>query len=799
MKAESAGTPIETLALPQDQLTLLKSLWISTVEELAAMGAAVGQGGQGGRPMPANLSSAFTAAKCALPATVQAAVSAPQPGGGLGCLVEPEVMRQFEQLGRVRPMSAQPAGAFEAKLPPAVRLLDRMQPVRDQGQRGTCVAFGTVALREFLLGSATDLSEQFLYWACKQLDGHPGPGTYVHTAMTALAEYGVCEEQVWPYNPQPTADEGQGPPPPGAERNARQYRLDATRTVEPNLVVHYKHVLAGENGRNGMPVTFGTLVFESWYRSAETHRTGKITLPLPGEPPVGGHAWCVVGYVDRSSVPGGGYFIVRNSWGSRWAHESPEQAGHALMPYEYVKRYAIEAFTGPTAGRSISLDQEGEVFRGCTRILDRDDREELDGRPRTGRLLKAGTRVLEDCLNRSVFREASRENEEEFRRRDCTWTNDTRRRAWFLDVSRLSAEVAAKLEAVRGAREHFSSAIHQNVTASEGTAFPQVRVPWWFHLVPFEWEPKIEQAVQVADLTAEVADVLRRHSGSPAELDWPREWSDLLTSLNDVRVYSVRRGARCVHVLSAFVTPLEVRKQADPVVVALGQVMIDAVRQVYSTWLQNHNGPIPLFTFTTIGSMKCPSADNSVSDAGDRWLFVSCPDGQGRWKTTVPRRFGDRVCIRDFADRLRPETAPERVSRIKESVDNLIPEGGNITVERVKSHTGYRRSVIRRAFLTLQDQAGDAYRVYRTTEGHCAIRRAKSGEPIAIRAASFRRGVVRRHGLRLVGAAVGVAGWLVRGLFDISGVAGFVILVLLVYVTSCIQGGINRRADAGSE
>jgi len=64
--------------------------------------------------------------------------------------------------------------------------------------------------------------------------------------------------------------------------------------------------LAGDGAAGGMPVTFGTLVFNSWYMSAETHRTGKITLPLPGEHPSGGHAWCIVGYVDDADVPGGG-------------------------------------------------------------------------------------------------------------------------------------------------------------------------------------------------------------------------------------------------------------------------------------------------------------------------------------------------------------------------------------------------------------------------------------------------------------------------------------------------------------
>ena len=36
-------------------------------------------------------------------------------------------------------------------------------PIRSQGRRGTCVAFGTVAMREFLEEKRRGLSEQYLY------------------------------------------------------------------------------------------------------------------------------------------------------------------------------------------------------------------------------------------------------------------------------------------------------------------------------------------------------------------------------------------------------------------------------------------------------------------------------------------------------------------------------------------------------------------------------------------------------------------------------------------------------------
>src|SRR5262249_25899538 len=159
-------------------------------------------------------------------------------------------------------------------------------------------------------GKGTDLSEQFLYWACKELDGTEEPGTFIHTAMTALATFGTCNGTTWPYEPrQFDGNESQGPPTGTSVEEALGYRMFDTRTVEPSYIDQYKQVLAGGSDSVGMPVTFAILVFNSWYCSAETHRTGKITMPLPREKPLPyGHAMCVVGYVDDDSVPGGGYF-----------------------------------------------------------------------------------------------------------------------------------------------------------------------------------------------------------------------------------------------------------------------------------------------------------------------------------------------------------------------------------------------------------------------------------------------------------------------------------------------------------
>jgi C1A family cysteine protease len=67
-------------------------------------------------------------------------------------------------------------------------------------------------------------------------------------------------------------------------------------------------------------------------------------MPLGSEPPLAsGHCMCAVGYQDDKSYPRGGYFIVRNSWGTTWASQSPYGAGYGIIPYQYITSFATEA------------------------------------------------------------------------------------------------------------------------------------------------------------------------------------------------------------------------------------------------------------------------------------------------------------------------------------------------------------------------------------------------------------------------------------------------------------------------
>lgn len=336
--ASKPGSPLTEVAdFPAQVADRLAALWITTAEEFATAAA---QGG--GRDALASYLGLPLSAVDDLINAVDAVV----PGGVAFADDSVPVMLGALPVDNVASPDEEPASF--AALPPETDLRARMPAVRHQGARGTCVAHATSAAREFLLGEQSrgaDLSEQFIYWACKQRDGQAGPGTWIETAMAVLKELGTCPEAIWPYRGDTIpGNESHGPAPDNAAREATPFRVATVTKLNATWVDSLREVLAA-----GSPVVFSVKMFESCQRP-HTHRVGDLRLPLPGEKDLGGHAMCMVGYVDDERTPGGGYFIVRNSWGEGFGQDGQVAPGYCRIPYEYLRQHGLEAFTASMAG-----------------------------------------------------------------------------------------------------------------------------------------------------------------------------------------------------------------------------------------------------------------------------------------------------------------------------------------------------------------------------------------------------------------------------------------------------------------
>jgi C1A family cysteine protease len=287
-----------------------------------------------------NFDSVLESAKKELPLGRAEHFGSPAPSDlGRGVKKPSEAIRARAPL-----MAGAPAGAaVEAgAFPEAVDLTPYMPPIRNQGGRPTCAAFALTALNEYFRrwhGIDVDLSEQHLYYEVKLIDDdRAGCGTSQTEAVTALLDRGQCHESIWPYDPTLPCD-NQGALPSTARSDGQDFRLKAFAVDEKNVEA-YKAQLA-----QARPVTLSVPTYNSWFLSPEVRRSGRITMQIGGESEEEGHAFVVVGYQNTQDSPGGGYFIVRSSWGLGWASESPYGAGYGTIPYHYITDDAWEAYS----------------------------------------------------------------------------------------------------------------------------------------------------------------------------------------------------------------------------------------------------------------------------------------------------------------------------------------------------------------------------------------------------------------------------------------------------------------------
>ena len=96
----------------------------------------------------------------------------------------------------------------------------------------------------------------------------------------------------------------------------------------------------------GIPLVISYGVTPSFDAKAERVTNGLVSY-VGGEHSRGGHASTVIGFVDNARLPmgmpagsGGGYFIVKNSWG-----KCAGDGGYVHLPYDFVMTYAYSLST----------------------------------------------------------------------------------------------------------------------------------------------------------------------------------------------------------------------------------------------------------------------------------------------------------------------------------------------------------------------------------------------------------------------------------------------------------------------
>jgi len=248
----------------------------------------------------------------------------------------------------------------EEAAPRRLDLLQYQTPIRNQGQRGTCVAFASMAFLESQLkvqtGRDSDLSEQYSYWASKAIDqiAPHQDGSIPLDFMKSLEKNGVPAEAAWPYESVGWFDDAKNHPDckkvvlnnpdrlptvclTNGNAPAQAINAEKVRVVQAHRVPSAPEAIMGFLQAK-VAVVIGADVYEkAWSYSEKTspgYLTGKITMPGPGDKLIGGHAFLIVGYDMDQKV-----FLFKNSWGTdKWASKATVP-GYGTIPFDYIRKY----------------------------------------------------------------------------------------------------------------------------------------------------------------------------------------------------------------------------------------------------------------------------------------------------------------------------------------------------------------------------------------------------------------------------------------------------------------------------
>lgn len=200
-----------------------------------------------------------------------------------------------------------------------------MGPPLNQSSLGSCGANTADELIEFDQKAegqpVQSASRLFIYYCTRSLMGTVSQDSGVdnRTMLKALAQYGYCDESLWPYDVTKFASK----PSAAAFAYAATNKITSYAAVAVNLAAMKAAIVSG------FPFMFGFDVYQQ-IESDQAAQTGVLTMPPPGATPIGGHDVTIWGYDDARQV-----FNFRNHWskndGSPWGDN-----GNGTIPYAYA-------------------------------------------------------------------------------------------------------------------------------------------------------------------------------------------------------------------------------------------------------------------------------------------------------------------------------------------------------------------------------------------------------------------------------------------------------------------------------
>lgn len=198
-------------------------------------------------------------------------------------------------------------------------------PVRNQGDRPTCVGFAVSAAHEWAAGDGEIRSVEHAIWAGHQIASVPGrEETAVEWSLTGLQQHQHATESAWPYgNPHWSVG------PPATLLTGSELRpLPPWRRLPTLSIETVRRELAA-----GHPVILTLRVVVSAWR-----QSGGVVDAEPGRKTPGNHAVVAVAVTEVNETPE--HVLIKNSWGDHWG-----KGGYGALSRRYFDHYMLNAYT----------------------------------------------------------------------------------------------------------------------------------------------------------------------------------------------------------------------------------------------------------------------------------------------------------------------------------------------------------------------------------------------------------------------------------------------------------------------
>lgn len=216
-----------------------------------------------------------------------------------------------------------------------------MLQVKSQGNRNTCSVFAVNFCHEYLwatqknFGMGADFSEEYLNYVKNVACDIKKDGGFFSQIDKGYQSWGVYMSGLVPYKPSYDPNYKVPQAYMNVAKKWDRAKADFIKPWNPNFGATGSQLSkACTYLDQGIPVAAGFL----WPSNLQFETKAGLSVfkvPATKSQVYDGHSVALVGYKKSNLFPGGGYFIIRNSWGPNWAEE-----GYAYMPFDYVAKYA---------------------------------------------------------------------------------------------------------------------------------------------------------------------------------------------------------------------------------------------------------------------------------------------------------------------------------------------------------------------------------------------------------------------------------------------------------------------------